>query len=419
MILHLRVATGLLVVGLGAGLSATRAQDPAPTKAEPAAAVEAPKKKDPFFGDRFAMYLETRGGPASIDSLSNPTSNGSNSSSSNEVSFDGSKTGQFTIGWTLPRGRGQYLLTFNGLADGKYELQATGSQRSYIQTGGGSTSTPTDQLPWWHLSIQNGQLQSSKTPPTWNSETDDADHDGFPDTSEIHYPVTTIDLSTAVPSDLGNKLQTWDLLYRREFGGVKIRAAWTAGLRYLNYEGAVPCPSWLTGTSGISGYGYSDGIANKMILMQQSTSGWGPTGSGEVDFNFFRQRLTLYGKVGASFLLSETLDADSGAFTFLAFQTITGPGAGTVAVPGQGHLQQSVSKTAWNTMFEAGVRVKMLEGFNLIVDWNVSGYLDTVLFPETLSIPANAAQVQLGTVATYVTRDIVASSINIGLSFQF
>jgi hypothetical protein len=419
---HRRLAAGVVVAGLGALSSAARAEDPAPKPAEPAAPAETvkkaepPKKKDPFFGDRFAMYLETRGGPSSIKSLSNPVTSNTDSSSQNEVSFNTGTTGEFTIGWTLPRDRGQYLLTYTGVADGTYDVKATGYQRSYIQEGGGAVQVPTSELPWWSLNINDGQLQTTKTPPRWNIATDDTNHNGFPDQGEFRYGAPTVDVGATVPKDLGNQLQTWDLLYRRGFGGAKIHARWTAGVRYLTYEGAVPCPAWLTGTIGISGFGYSDGVSNKMILMQQNTSGWGPTGSGEVDFNFFRQRLTLYGKVQAAFL-QEKLDGDSGAFTFLAFQNVSG--GGIVIVPGSGRIQQSETKSSWNTTLEIGARVKLLEGFNLIVDWNTTGYLDTVLLPETISVPANAAQTALGTVATYVSRDIVTSSITLGLSYQF
>jgi hypothetical protein len=135
------VAVGLFVAGLGGGSPTARAEDPkedpAPKKDDAAAApAEAPKKKDPFFGTTFAMYLETRGGPASIDDVSNPLTSGSQSASANDLAFNGNKTGQFTIGWTLPRGRGQYLLTYNGVADGDYELNATGMQKDYSPAAG-------------------------------------------------------------------------------------------------------------------------------------------------------------------------------------------------------------------------------------------------------------------------------------------
>ena len=55
----------------------------------------------------------------------------------------------------------------------------------------------------------------------------------------------------------------------------------------------------------------------------------------------------------------------------------------------------------------------------MILDWNTTGYLDTMLLPTDLLLPDNAAQVALGATARFVSRDYVVSSINLGLSFQF
>jgi len=409
------VAIGVLATGICMFPHAARAEDEAPPKKEAAAAApkDAPKKKDPFFGNHFAMYLETRGGPASIDAVRNPITSGTTSISDNVLRFNGNKMGQFTIGWTLPRGRGQYLLKYTGISDGDYELDGTGSQLSYVSTDG-SNGALLYPIPWWQVTIRNGQLTTTKTPPVWNRTTDDANGNTIPDPEEIRYPATTVSLTDTVPSDLGNRIQTWDLAYRREFGGVRIRAQWEAGVRYLNVDGAILTPSWLVGAADPPGVDYSDGVLNKMLLIQQSTSGYGPMGSGEVDFNFFRQRLTLYAKVEAAFLITK-LDADSGGFTYFARDT-TG---GTLPYPGPGHISRSIEKTAWNTKFEAGVKVKMLEGFHLIVDWNTTGYLDAILIPNTISIPVNAAEAPLGTSARFLTRDYVVSTINLGLSFQF
>jgi hypothetical protein len=410
------LALGVLAAGFGMSSHAARAEEPPPPKTEDAPAVpqEAPKKKDPFFGDRFAMYLETRGGPASFEAIKNPLASGVQSGTESELRLTGNKTGQFTVGWTLPRGRGQYLLTYTGIADGDYELDATGSQLSYLPQ---NNQTPEDlsyALPWWQVTIRDGGLRTTKTPPVWDSGIDDANLNTLPDFDEMRYPTTTVDISHAVPRDLGNRIQTWDLLYRREFGGVRIRARWKAGLRYLSVEGAILTPTWLTGVADPPGFGFSDGVLNKFILMQQSTSGYGPTGSGEVQFNFFRQRLTLYGELQAAFLV-ESLDTDSDSFTFYARDT----GGTNLPFPGAGRIAQSITKTAWNTSFEVGARVRLLQGFHVFVDWNRTGYLDAILIPTSVSIPANAAQAPLGTTARFVSRDYVISTINLGLSFQF
>ena len=407
-----RRAVAVCVMALGVAFSPAAAQEePAPKKPEATPPpAEPPKKKDPFFGDHFALYLEVRGGPASIRNLENPVTSGPDSSTASEIQFNGSQAGLFTVGWTLPRNRGQYLFTYNGLTDGSYDLKATGYQRSYA-----GNEVLADELPWWHLTIDNGHSRATKTPPVWDLS-QDANGNGLPDTNEFRYPNTTVDLSGTVPDKLNNQLQTFDLYYKRDWGGLRYHGAWTAGIRYLDFQGVVPTPAWVIGSKQIIGFGFTDAVATKLLLMQQSTSGWGPIGSGEAQFNFFRQRLSLY-IMGQAALLEEKLNADSGPFTYYAFQSVS---AGQIlAIPGFGDIQRDVSKTAWNTAVEVGARIKVLDGFHVIVDWNTTGYLDTVLLPDTLSTPANAAQVSLGAVATYVSRDIVRSTINVGLSFQF
>jgi hypothetical protein len=407
------LTVGVFVAGIGAGSYPARAEEPAPKKDDAAAPAEAPKKKEAFFGTTFAMYLETRGGSASIDGISNPLTSGAQSSSVSELNFNGSKVGQFTLGWTLPRGRGQYLLTYTGVADGDFELDATGMQKDYAAVQGQLVRTIAFAVPWWQITIRNGQLRTTKTPPVWDANLDDANENGLPDEGEFRFPGTTFDATSSVPKDLGNSIQTWDLLYRREFGGMKIRSRWTAGVRYLSYEGALVTPFWLSGQVSTPGFGYSDGVQNAFIVLQQSTTGVGPTGSGEIQFNFFRQRLTLYALAQAAFLL-EKLEADSGAFTYLALNQDS-----TSFLPGSGRIQNDLSKSAWNVTFEAGVRVRLLEGFHLIADWNRTGYLDTMLIPNSLSIPTNPNQTALGTTARFITRDFDVTSINLGLSFQF
>src|SRR5262247_877539 len=113
----------VIVFGLGTEIDSLRAEDtpkPAGGDDKPAPAAEPAKKKDKFFGDRFALYLETRGGTTNFKDLDNPLRVTQDQTSTNTVGFGDGHNGQFTIGWTLPRDRGQYLLTFTGIADGKY-----------------------------------------------------------------------------------------------------------------------------------------------------------------------------------------------------------------------------------------------------------------------------------------------------------
>jgi hypothetical protein len=410
------LGTALLVAGLGAGLDAPYAEDPAPAPApvSPPKTAAPEKPKESFFGKKFALYLETRAGAASIDAFDNQIVTTTDELSQNQIRPGGGKTGQFTVGWTLPRDRGQYLFTFTGLADDSYELDAEGRQRSYIDPTGAGGQALQNELPWWHVRVKDGVLHTTQVPPTWNSVTDDANGNGVPDPSEITYPTTTVDITAPVAKKLNSRLATYDLVYRRDFGGVRYHARWSAGVRYLNFDGSLPTPAWVMADVGRQGMGFTDGVQNQFLVMTQSTSGWGPTGSGEMQFNFRRRQFQIYLLVQTSFLV-ETLKTDSGSFTYLA----GGEAFPNAVVPGEGRISDDVSKTAWNLTFEAGFRVRVAEGFHLFLSWNRSGYLDTLLVPTILSVPANSTQFDQGTSASFVTHDIVTSSVNFGLSFQF
>jgi hypothetical protein len=120
----------------------------------------------------------------------------------------------------------------------------------------------------------------------------------------------------------------------------------------------------------------------------------------------------------AAFLL-QTLEADSGPFVYLAKEPSTPSGQPVSYLTGSGRIQEDISKSAWNTTFETGARFRVLEGFHIFLDWNITGYLDTMLLPTELSVPNEAGQIALGTTARFVSRDFVVSQVNFGLSFQF
>jgi hypothetical protein len=417
------VAAACLAAGLSARL--VGAQEPTPTPAptpapapEPTAAPPPPpieaKPKEAFFGNRFALYLEVRAGVSSTaDDLFTHITMTTNLETESSLTYEDLKHGEFTVGWTLPRDRGQYLFTYTGVADGAYSLDGTGLQRAYTNPSGDATDTLENLQPWWHTTIRDGRLRSFQTPATWDPAVDDADLDGFPDQNEIHFPTTTVDVSRSVPDDLGAHLYTYDLYYRREFGGTRFHARWTAGGRYIDFNAALPMPIWNNVGAGIGGVGYTEGIVNPLLVTQQSATGWGPLGSGEMQFNFFRRRLQLYGLARAAFIVQNT-KLDSGTFEFLARDS---GGGGTV--PRQGHFDASIDKSTWNSTFEAGVRFRILPGFHVFADWNKSGYLDTLIVPTKLSLPANSGQVDQPIGASYKTEDIVLTTFQVGLSFQF
>ena len=83
-----RVLLSLAAVAFALFSLPALAEDPPPGQ-DGVTPAEAPKKKDPFFGDRFAMYLETRGGTASIDTIDNTLDSGARSNSLNSLNFEG------------------------------------------------------------------------------------------------------------------------------------------------------------------------------------------------------------------------------------------------------------------------------------------------------------------------------------------
>lgn len=413
-----------LAAGLGARLVGAQEPAPSPTPApvptpapEPQAGEATPPPpvietpKDRFFGDRFALYLEVRAGAADADGIEIDVESTQNLESQSETKYEDIKNGEFTIGWTLPRDRGQYLFTYSGHADGGYKMDSTAYSRSYVDPSGGAPFILEHVLPWGTTSIRDGQLHSIERPPVWDSTTDDANFNGIPDDSEITFPTVTEDATRAVPDDLGSQLSTYDLYYRREFGGTRYHARWTAGGRYLEFDGALPLPMWVN--VGGTPPEFTDGVVNPLVISELSATGWGPVGSAEMQFNFFRRRLQLYALARAAFIVL-TSKLDSGDFQFLVSDPA---GAGTV--PRQGHFSTEIDKSSWNTTLEAGVRFRILPGFHVFADYNASGFLDPVVVPTKVSFPVNAQQIDQPIGVSYKTEDMVFSTVQVGVSFQF
>jgi len=209
-----------------------------------------------------------------------------------------------------------------------------------------------------------------------------------------------------------------DLLYERGWGKRVINANWGAGLRYFTYEGNYPMAVWLRSSSGtIDGEiyaGYTNGLSMPLITMSQETTGIGPTGYGEIHFNFLRDRIQLFALARASFVLMD-YETDSGEFISLVFD---GTGSGQF-IPAAARLQNSFEKDSWHTGLELGSRIRLAEGLQLSLSYHLSSYQDAVLLPNELSIPDTSGQINFGTSATYNTRDFKLDGWRAGFSFQY
>lgn len=386
-------------------------EEPAPAEppkppAEPAGDKDA--GKPPWWGGKNLLYLEIGYGQSSLDTIvtSVPTEEGN--FSRNDYDIDETTVGRLAVGWTLPDGRGQFLLSYDAIKEDGYTFDAVGEQARVL----GSDESPLEPLPWWFVTIRDGNLSTVRTPPFWDPTVDDADGDGRPSLNEVHYPTTDVQVSAAVAKDLNNKLEFWDALYRREFGGRRIWGSWSAGGRYFSYGGSIPMAAWLLIAGNTAGAGYTDGVENRILSFRQDTSGFGPTGSLGVNFGFFRRRLVLYAGARVAYLIS-SLETGSGDFnTFIQ-------GSGGELTPAPANLSFSVDKSVWQLQAEASAKLEVAPGLKLSVEYRHAGFEDAMVYPVSISIPDNLPQIPQGTLAVFGTRDFRVQTIVAGLSYQF
>jgi hypothetical protein len=378
---------------------------PAPAEPPKPETVE-PAQKD-FWEDQFALYVEFGIGQADAEEITTPIETAPYAFTESFLSLEGQDFGRAAVGWTLSNGRGTFLVAFEGYKESGYTFDSVGYE-TYL--GGGDVGTLTDTLPWWQLSIEDGVLNSSRTPPRWNLS-DDANGDGLAQREEVRFPVTDAVIQTGVPEDLVTRISTIDGLYQRDFGGRRISGRWDVGLRYFSFQGNLPATAWLTPIT--PGQGFTDGLESRLLVFHQDTTALGPTFSLEVQFHFFRKRLQLYAKSRGAFL-SQTLDSDSGDFYTLARDDSDGSW-----YPSPARLQREVDKSVWNFGAEAGLRFRILEGFWLNLGYSHMAYQDSILLPVEISVPPNLDTVHQSTVAVYRTQDLTLKTFRGGLSFQF
>ena len=175
---------------------------------------------------RFALFLEAGGGATSMDNLEANIRNNGTFNSTSLISFSDFTYGQATIGWQLPHDKGRFEATYNGHREDTYSMTATGQWASLTSDSDiGSAALPL--VPWWTVEISNGTLHSEMFLPTWFADVNDTDGDSEVDPNEIIYsgsPVVVID--NPAQTDMQNSVQTYDVQYRRWFGGRRSISSW-------------------------------------------------------------------------------------------------------------------------------------------------------------------------------------------------
>jgi hypothetical protein len=247
-----------------------------------------------------------------------------------------------------------------------------------------------------------------RNPSTWI----DANGDSVFDPSEVVTGATDLSFSSATTDTLKNVTQTWDLLYQREWGGRRFRGAWSAGVRAFLYEGTIPMAAWLGLDAALPGTQFTDGTVIRLVPLAQESKGWGPTGSGEAQYNFARGRVVVYLQARAAFLLQD-MEVDSGTFVTYADD----PSVGTILAPAR--LTQSLDKSVWQLTGELGGRIRVLPGTHLLLSYAYRSYMDAMLLPVEIQIPRSDAQADNGTIGLFKSHDIKIASYHAGLSFQF
>ena len=383
---------------------------PAPTEEPPATAPSAAgKEKMPF-----ALYVGAVAGMGSMDDLNTSVAEDELNVGINSLDITDQLYGRAVVGWKLPRGRGAFRLIFQGVKEDDYEFSSRGSTNKLpnnetIDEAGGL-------VPWWFIDVEGGHLRSRQLEPQW-SDAADADGDGVGDfgacsdlgggqmqCGEITYDTNAPlrEVTGEMSDDLQNRIQTWDVVYGREFGKGRYTSRWWGGLRYFEYQGNLLAGAWLT--SGHVGDGFTDGSFLRLLNIEQDTSGIGPVGSWEVDFNFYERGLQLFLRGEAAFMVNK-MEMDSGPF----FHVLSSS-EGTII---NDRVESSLDKSTWQDRLEGGARIYLKNGLEFELGYSIAGYLDVVLFPDRLLVNSPNTRPQIA------TQDIIVQTVHVGAGFQF
>lgn len=413
-------------------------QNPPTPPAESTTKDEAAPKKVGFFGDRFAMYVEAYAGLGqSAKDIDTSLATTPLVVARGETRITDLAHARVGLGWQLPFGRGRILAIFNANSEREYETDGFGAlyRVGVIETGG--ITDTSDPIIWWTTRIRDGELRAVQTIPYWSlldvvdrlgkpvlrpcntgqgsilSASPDCDGNGKASQNEVAYlEGPSQKIRRVVPDNLQNRIQTLDLGYQREFGGRKVKGRWFAGLRRFVYEGSVPAVAWLHSQEA-PGFGYTDGAATGLIHLSQRTTGWGPAANLEVQWHLFLDRLTLFAQGRVAFVVQD-LETDTGWFSVYVRERNT-----PAMYPAPVRLQESLNSSSWQVGAEAGVRIRLAEGFLLELAYNRTAYQDAVLLPKDLSLPDTVSKIGQGAAALYGQQDLMLDTWHMGFSYQF
>ncbi|ANM30256.1 hypothetical protein ABI59_12695 [Acidobacteria bacterium Mor1] len=375
---------------------------------------EAEEEKGPgFWGNKFALYVEVLAGESASEDIEPDIVVSETLVTRNTYSIDTADHGRVVFGWKLPEEKGGFRVSFTGHKETDFIFDSRGTRFDVANPLGGVTQG-NERVEWWNVHIQNGQLVSTATVPTWNPLTDDADGGGDADIEEITFAPSTLGVSRSAATSLQNQVQTLDLVYHRNWGGRLVDAQWEGGLRYFAYEGNLPIGSWLrTGFNTSPSEGFTDGVGLNLINFNQEATGIGPTGSAEIRVNLLRGKLVLYGKGRFAFIIQD-METDSGDFF-----TLVRDQANNSVFPVATRLRRELSKDVWHSGAEFGARGKLSNGLTIHAGYFVHVYHDAILLPTELAIPTTLNEAGQPAEALYKTRDWRMDGWRAGVSYQF
>jgi hypothetical protein len=414
-------------------------EDPAPDEAPADITGQQFEKKERHFG----LYVGVAAGSGSSNTLGTSIAAGPLDAALSSVELTDQIYGRSAIGWQRKDVRkGDFRLVVQGLREEAYEFSSSGVSNRVasgddadlnceLNTGQGDTEKDC-LVRWWEVNASSGNFTAVRLRPMWDLAADAAfgDGDGQPDfgtcidlggglerCGEITYDRNAPDrvIEGQIADDLQNRIQSYDALYGREFGGRRFSSRWWTGLRYFVYEGQMLSGAWLNSpaTAGGSAPGehFTDGSFLKLLHIAQETTGFGPTGSWEADFNFFDRGVVLYlrGEVAFTF---NTMKIDSGAF-FRVAQESTSQNPATLV---NDRMTKELDKSTWQNKAEAGARVNFKNGLQLEVGYSRTGYLDIIMMPDLLQL--GGPQVTNENPQIF-TQDLIVDAFHAGVGFQF